>query len=66
MLNVPEIFGSMVFGLSEMKARLKEEEYASLEKTINEGTALEPWVADAVAKAMGEWAVSKGATHFTH
>ena len=66
MISVPEIFGSMVFGLSEMKARLNHSEYSSLEKTIKDGTPLEPRVADAVAKAMKDWAVAKGATHFSH
>ena len=65
-MNVPEIFGSMVFGLDEMKARLNAEDYASLEKTIKDGTPLEKNVADAVAHAMKDWAVEKGATHYTH
>ncbi len=66
MKTVPEYFGSMVFDDRVMKASLSAKVYASLKHTIDEGAALDPEVADAVASAMKEWAVSKGATHFTH
>jgi len=66
MSNVPEMFGSMVFGDKVMRDMLPKDVYKSLKKTINNGTHLEIDVANAVANAMKEWAVSKGATHFTH
>ena len=66
MKSVPEYFGALVFDDRVMKANLTDDVYSSLKKTIDEGAALDPGVADAVAAAMKEWAVSKGATHFTH
>ena len=66
MKTVPEYFGSMVFDDRMMKATLSAKVYASLRKTIDEGETLDIGVANAVAEAMKEWAVSKGATHFTH
>ena len=64
--NVPEIFGTMVFDDRVMRARLSSEVYNSLKKTIDENTKLDVDVAEAVAQEMKEWAVEKGATHFTH
>lgn len=64
--NVPEYFGSMVFGESVMKERLPKDVYKSLKKTIKEGTPLDQHIANVVANAMKDWALSKGATHFTH
>ena len=66
MESVPEYFGSLVFDDRVMKANLSSSVYASLRKTIDEGKKLDPGVAEAVAAAMRDWAVSKGATHFTH
>lgn len=66
MSKVPELFGSMVFNDSVMRERLPKDVYRSLRRTINEGCALDPAVANVVAAAMKDWAVSKGATHFTH
>ena len=66
MKTVPETFGSLVFGDRVMKSMLSAEVYASLKKTIDEGASLDIGVANAVAAAMKDWAVSKGATHFTH
>ena len=66
MKAVPEYFGSLVFDDRQMKARLSNEVYDSLKKTIDEGKRLDPSVANAVALAMKDWAVSLGATHFTH
>lgn len=63
---VPELFGSMVFGDAAMKERLPKAIYQSLQQTIREGSPLDPAVADVVANAMKDWALSKGATHFTH
>lgn len=65
-MNVPEMFGSMVFNDSIMRKMLPKSVYQSLKNTINGGKALDEDVADIVASAMKEWAVSKGATHFTH
>ena len=66
MSSVPEMFGSLVFDDREMKARLTAKVYNSLKKTIDEGASLDSKVADAVAAAMKDWALEKGATHFTH
>jgi glutamine synthetase len=66
MIHVPELFGSMVFNDEVMRKKLPREVYKSLKKTIEEGTELEPAVADAVAAAMKDWAIERGATHFTH
>jgi glutamine synthetase len=64
--NISEIFGSMVFGESVMKERLPKDIYKALKNTIASGTRLELEVANVVASVMKEWAVEKGATHFTH
>ncbi|MCQ2451694.1 MAG: glutamine synthetase III [Oscillospiraceae bacterium] len=66
MEQVPEIFGSLVFDDRVMKAKLSADVYQSLKKTIDEGAKLDASVANAVAAAMKDWAISKGATHFTH
>ena len=65
-MNIPESFGKKVFDDRVMKSVLTAKEYASLKRTIDEGAQLDPQVADAVASAMKNWAVEKGATHFTH
>ena len=65
-LNVPELFGSLVFNDKVMKERLSPEVYSSLKKTIDENVRLDETVADAVAKEMKSWALENGATHFTH
>ena len=64
--NVPEIFGSMVFDDREMRARLSSKVYHSLRRTIDENADLEVEIAEAVATEMRDWAVERGATHFTH
>ena len=66
MKTVSDYFGSLVFDDRVMKATLSAKVYASLKKTIDEGAPLDIGVANAVAEAMKDWAVSKGATHFTH
>ena len=66
MVTVPEMFGSNVFDDRQMKARLSEKVYNSIRKTIEEGKQLDISLANAVALAMKDWAVEKGATHFTH
>ena len=66
MKDIPEIFGSMVFNDSIMKTRLPKDTYKALRKTIAQGTHLELDVANVVANAMKNWAIEKGATHYTH
>jgi len=66
MKTVTDYFGSLVFDDRVMKATLSADVYASLRKTIDEGQELDIRVANAVAIAMKDWALSKGATHFTH
>ena len=66
MNKINEIFASNVFNDVVMKERLPKATYKALKKTIEKGTTLEPEVADIVACAMKDWAVEKGATHFTH
>src|SRR5690606_37781080 len=65
-LDIQQIFGENTFGLAEMRARLPKTIYKALIATIERGSELDPSVADAVALAMKEWALEKGATHFTH
>ena len=60
------IYGENVFSPAVQKARLPKDVYRKLEKTLATGAALDPSLADAVAKAMREWAMEKGATHYTH
>ena len=64
--NVPELFGSMVFNQKVMKERLPKETFKALKKTLDDGEPLKIDVANQVAHAMKEWAIEKGATHFTH
>ncbi|MGM9683838.1 MAG: glutamine synthetase III [Eubacteriales bacterium] len=64
--NVPEIFGCMVFNDEVMRERLPKEVYKSLTKTIATGKTIDASVADVVANAMKDWAIEKGATHYTH
>lgn len=66
MKQISEYFGSLVFDDRVMKASLPANVYQSLRKTIDEGAKLESGVANAVAEAMKEWAVTHGATHYTH
>ena len=65
-MDIEKIFGENTFGMAEMKARLPKPAYKALCATIERGHELDPEVADAVALAMKEWALEKGATHFTH
>ena len=65
-MDIEKIFGENTFGLAEMKARLPKETYKAVLRTIDEGAELDPNLADAMAIAMKEWALEKGATHFTH
>ena len=65
-MNVTEIFGCDVFNDSVMEERLPKKVYKELKKTIEEGKELSPEVADVVAHEMKEWAIEKGATHYSH
>ncbi len=66
MARVSDIYGSMVFNEHTMQERLPSGTYKQLMKTINDGAPLDLEVANIVAHAMKEWAIEKGATHFTH
>ena len=66
MEKVIEIFGSNVFGDAVMKKRQPKDVYDTLKSTIKEGKGIDSSIADTVANAMKEWAIEKGATHFTH
>lgn len=65
-MNIPEIFGKNVFSESVMEKTLSKTAFNSLLKTINEGAPLDVTVAYEVANAMKDWAISKGATHYSH
>ena len=65
-MNVPEIFGSDVFDDRAMREKLPKDTYKALKKTIAEGLPLDIHLANVVANAMKDWAVEKGATHYTH
>ena len=66
MTDIPKIFGSMVFNREVMRQRLSSDVYERLIDVIENGGEMEKDVADAVAEAMKEWAIEKGATHYTH
>lgn len=66
MISIPEIFGEYVFNESTMRSKLPKEVFKKLKKTIDYGEPLDPSIANDVAHAMKEWAVGKGATHYTH
>ena len=65
-INVSEIFASNVFDDATMKQRLPKKIYAEFKNTLLEGKDLEPHVAEIIAHEMKEWAIEKGATHYTH
>lgn len=64
--NVSDMFGKNVFNDSVMRERLPKSVYKKLKKTIEDGTELDPSIADVVAHAMKDWAIERGATHFSH
>ena len=66
MSTVSESFGSKVFNDAVMKARLPKDTYKAMQTAIREGKRLDLSVANVVANAMKDWAIEKGATHFTH
>ena len=61
-----ELYGSNVFGMTEMQKRLPKQVFRSLKQTIEKGEKLDCSVADTVASAMKDWAIEKGATHYAH
>ncbi|MDD3661224.1 MAG: glutamine synthetase III, partial [Lachnospiraceae bacterium] len=65
-MNVEAIFAENVFTLGTMKQRLTKKVYSEVKKVMDFGGELSPEAADVVAKAMKDWAVEKGATHYTH
>ena len=66
MSRVNEMFGSMVFNDAAMREKLPKETYKALKKTILNGKGLDPAIANSVAAAMKDWAIERGATHYTH
>jgi glutamine synthetase len=64
--HLKDLFGSLVFSEEVQKARLPKPVFKALQKTIKQGVALDPSVADIVAAAMKDWAIEHGATHYTH
>ena len=66
MNTVTDIFGSMVFNDSVMRSRLPRDVFKQVQRSINEGKRLDSEAANIVANAMKDWAIEKGATHFTH
>ena len=65
-INVAEIFGKNVFNDTAMKERLPKSVYKKLKQTIEDGAELDPSIADVVAHAMKDWAIQRGATHYSH
>lgn len=65
-MNIPEMFASNVFNWQVMQDKLPKDIFRSLRKTIEEGRPLDNSLANIVANAMKDWAVEKGATHYTH
>jgi glutamine synthetase len=66
MKEILKTFGENLFSLKTMKECVSSEVYESLSSTINAGKALDPSIADEIAQAMKDWAISNGATHYTH
>jgi glutamine synthetase len=64
--NLPDVFGANVFNDRVMRERLPKETYKALRQTIDRGASLKPEVAAVVANAMKDWAIERGATHYTH
>lgn len=65
-VHIKELFGANVFNEEVQRARLPKPIFKALQKTIKHGAPLDPTIADAVASAMKDWAMEKGATHYTH
>ena len=65
-VKISEIFGKNVFNEAVMKERLPKSVFKKMKKTMEDGVELDPSIADVVAHAMKEWAIERGATHYTH
>ena len=65
-INISEVFGKNVFNESVMRERLPKNVFKKLKQTIENGADLDPSIADVVAHAMKDWAIERGATHYTH
>src|SRR5436305_15166770 len=65
-VHIKDLFGVNVFNEEVQRARLPKPIFKALQKTIKQGAPLDPAIADAVAAAMKDWALEKGATHYTH
>ena len=65
-INVSDIFGKNVFNDAAMRERLPKSVYRKLKETIEKGVELDPSIADVVAHAMKDWAIERGATHYSH
>jgi glutamine synthetase len=65
-MDIESIFASQTFGLAEMRSRLPKQVYKAIVRTVEHGEPLDPSYADVVALAMKEWALEKGASHYTH
>jgi len=66
MLNIPDIFGSLVFNDQVMQKRLPKDTYKALKKTVQMGKPIDKSIANVVAASMKDWAIEQGATHYTH
>ena len=66
MSRIPELFGSLVFNDSVMQKCLPKETYKAFKSLVKAGEPLTPEIANVIANEMKEWAISKGATHYTH
>src|SRR5919108_1130778 len=64
--HIKDLFGEDVFNEAAQRERLPKPVFKALQKTIRQGAPLDPAIADSVASAMKDWAIEKGATHFTH
>ena len=64
--KLPELFGSLVFNEETMKERLSSASYSAWKKSVTDGTSLDISTANEIAEAKKQWAVEKGATHYTH
>ena len=65
-VKITEVFGKNVFNEAVMKERLPKSVFKKMKKTIEDGAELDPSIANVVAHAMKEWAIERGATHYTH
>ena len=66
MVKITDMFGSMVFNEKVMKQKLSSKVYNSLKKAIDENSSVDSLTGEIIAQAIKEWAIEKGATHFTH